>query len=342
MPWEILLESNGSRNPDTTDVNQLRTHLKRVEHGFTDLFIAINKSSIISRTDLKGNITYVNQNFLEVSGYSEQELIGQPHNIINSGFHPKVFWKNVWAQIGKGKIWRGEVCNKGKGGKIYWVDTFIYPCYNEQGKLVSYFSIRNDITSRKNHEQALHRSQNLLRSIFDSTNDIYLLVSPELNLLAFNNEAQKTFGATDTEAAVRLLLRMQDGFSQRFENALRGVPVELEREVTMLDGTKQWFKVKYLPAFDREGDIVGVSINLSNIHLRKLQELELIRQNEALTKIGWLQSHEIRRPVTSILGLIQLLEMEPVVTQDSQLLAHLKKMTQELDEKTRQIVKLTI
>jgi PAS domain S-box-containing protein len=80
------------------------------------------------------------------------ELVGSDHRIINSGYHPKGFWKNAWEAMKKGKVWRNEVLNKGKKGNLYWVDTFIYPFQDEEGTIVGYFSIRNDITERKNIE----------------------------------------------------------------------------------------------------------------------------------------------------------------------------------------------
>lgn len=116
---------------------------------------AINASSLVSATDRKGTITYVNDRFAQVSGYTKEELLGQNHRIINSGLHHHEFWQEMWKTIGSGKIWRKEIRNKKKDGTHYWVDTFIIPYLDEKGKVQEYLSIRNLITLRKRNEEAL-------------------------------------------------------------------------------------------------------------------------------------------------------------------------------------------
>lgn len=104
---------------------------------------SLDKTAIISATDKLGNITYANPLFLDFSGFEYHELIGKNHRIIKSDFHPPSFFKEMWATIVKGQIWRGEVCNKNKSGEIYWVDSRIIPY------LDGYISIRFDITKAK-------------------------------------------------------------------------------------------------------------------------------------------------------------------------------------------------
>ncbi|MEZ4776764.1 MAG: PAS domain-containing protein [Bacteroidia bacterium] len=84
-----------------------------------DLNLALNESNIVVKTDPRGVITYVNKQFCEVSGYSEEELIGKPHRIVNSGYHSKEFFKQFWQTIKKGEIWKGEIRNRKKNGDIY-------------------------------------------------------------------------------------------------------------------------------------------------------------------------------------------------------------------------------
>ena len=116
---------------------------------------AINSSAIVSFTDHKGKILYVNNKFCEISSYKKEELLGQNHRLLNSGFHSKDFFVDLWRTISSGKIWNGEICNKKKNGELYWVDSYIVPFPGPSGKIEQYVSIRFDITSRKNAEKQL-------------------------------------------------------------------------------------------------------------------------------------------------------------------------------------------
>lgn len=115
---------------------------------------AIENSSLVSITDTKGIITSANKDFCDVSQYSEKELIGKSHSIINSGYHPKSFWAGMWKKILVGKPWRGEVKNKAKDGTFYWVDTVINPITDIEGKIVNFLSICHLITEKKELELA--------------------------------------------------------------------------------------------------------------------------------------------------------------------------------------------
>ena len=110
---------------------------------------AVDTAGIVAVTDLRGTIIEANKNFCRVSGYTRDELIGQNHRIVKSGHHPKNFFKEMYATIGRGKVWRGEVCNRAKDGSLYWVDTTIVPMLNEHDKVGSYFALRIEISGRK-------------------------------------------------------------------------------------------------------------------------------------------------------------------------------------------------
>lgn len=143
---------------------------------------AIEAFSIIAITDVRGNITYANDNFCELSQFSPKELLGQNHRIINSGYHPKSFFKEMWKTIANGKSWRGEIKNQAKDGSFYWVDTVIVPMLDQAGKPYEYFSIRIDITERKKQESRLIRYNQLLNQQNEKLKDIKFINSHKLRL----------------------------------------------------------------------------------------------------------------------------------------------------------------
>jgi len=124
---------------------------------------AMDQAAILAVTDPKGVITYVNDKFCKLSGYSEAELIGKTHRVINSGYHPPEFFRDMWATIRSGKVWRGEVKNRAKAGHFYWVSTTIVPALDQEGRVQKYLAIRFDISDRKFAEEALQQSEAQLR-----------------------------------------------------------------------------------------------------------------------------------------------------------------------------------
>ncbi|WP_024356329.1 putative bifunctional diguanylate cyclase/phosphodiesterase [Leucobacter chironomi] len=136
---------------------ELREQFSASDSEFNEIISALNSFSIVAVTDRRGIIMHANDRFCEISKYSREELIGQTHSIINSGYHPREFFKEMWRVIGRGDVWKNEICNRAKDGSEYWVDTTIIPLLDGDGRPQRYISIRTEETQRHLAEEQAHK-----------------------------------------------------------------------------------------------------------------------------------------------------------------------------------------
>jgi PAS domain S-box-containing protein len=115
----------------------------------------VDKTTLVSKTDLKGKINYVNDKFVEISGYKRDELLGKPHNLVRNPATPKEVFREMWDTIKSGEIWKGIITNKRKDGSIYTVDAKIFPIFNEKNEIIEYIALRYDITELESYRKIL-------------------------------------------------------------------------------------------------------------------------------------------------------------------------------------------
>ncbi|MEZ7172059.1 EAL domain-containing protein [Sporosarcina sp. OR05] len=175
-----------------------RTNKQEVEEMLADIAYALDQSVIVAITDRTGKITYVNDLFVKTSQYSAEELIGRTHAVVNSGYHPKSFFKEMWAAIGKGEIWHGEIRNRAKDGSFYWVDTKIVPFMNELGIPNRYISLRYDITERKLMEQQIRKDAEVYQLITENAIDFISVIDTSGEFQYISPTYEQLRGCNDT------------------------------------------------------------------------------------------------------------------------------------------------
>lgn len=257
-----------------------------------DYKYALDKSSIVAITNQKGIITYVNENFCKISKYDADELIGQDHRIINSGYHTKEFIRSIWTTIANGNIWQGEIKNKAKDGSYYWVNTTIVPFLDEQGKPYQYVAIRKDITLRKENEKKLKES---LKEISDYKHALdessIVAITNQKGVITYVNDNFCKISKYNSEELVGQDHRIINS-GHHSKEFIRNLWVTIangkiwrgELKNKAKDGSYYWVDTTIVPFLNDEGKPYQYIAIRNDISSRKKTEEELVGLNITLDK----------------------------------------------------------
>ena len=252
---------------------------------------AIDQHCIVTITNHAGVIEYVNDKFTEISGYSSAELLGNTHKILNSGYHGKSFFVDMYKVITAGEIWHGEIRNKAKDGSFYWVNTTIVPFLNDQSLVTRYIAIRTDVTENKSNQHALTQSKEQHESLIKNMPGITYrcLYDTDWTMLFMSEQCVAITGykveqlLNNNELAFAELIAPDDRkhVEDIILNAIKaGLPWTVEYKIETRLKELRWLSEKGNAVYDHEGNILYLEGFIVDITQRKESQKEMAKLSQ--------------------------------------------------------------
>jgi PAS domain S-box-containing protein len=290
------------------------------KHEITKLYNIIEQSTnSIIITDRDGNIEYVNAKVEKLTGFNHQDLLGMKPSVFKSGkTHPNEY-KKLWATISSGNTWKGTFCNKKKNGEIFWEFAIISPITNFEGEIINYLAVKEDITQQKNTEEILHSNQKKLNLTLEAAHVGTWTINIPEEYIYWDDQVVKLCGYEVEEMKngrlgyLRKIIHPEDvqRVTDLYKQSMKGYDtLDIEfKVITKLGLTKNVF-AKGQVIRDDEGKPVrmdGISMDITN---QKAIEENLKLRNEELNQFVYKVSHDLRAPLASIRGIIELEKLQ--------------------------------
>ena len=265
------------------------TERKRAEARLQKLSHAVEQSPAATAiTDTHGRFEYVNPKFVDVTGYTQEELVGKTPALIKSSFTLPEVYEDLWRTILSGTEWRGEIQNRRKNGELYWEYEIISPLKNKHGEIINFIVVKEDITERKAAENDLRESDSRFRQMAENIRDVFFLrdadgkrflyVSPAYEeIWGRSRESLYANSESWTEAIHPDDRASAYGKSQ--EGAAAGEKYEYGYRVVRPDGSIRWIESRGFPVRDDAGKIVRIAGVVTDVTERN-QAMRLLRESE--------------------------------------------------------------
>lgn len=271
---------------DITGSREQALEQEQLQRELDTRMAQINVACIVSESDLKGNILYVNDKLCEVSQYTREECIGQPHSMFRHPDMPKETFKELWATIGKGNIFRGVIKNRKKDGSPYWVDALIAPVLGPNGKPIKYIGVRYDITETVSKQQELEGQMIAINS-----SNAYIEFDPSGNIIKANDLflSVMKYRADEIENKHHRIFceasySNSTEYTQFWANLRAGHSQVGEFKRLTKEGKEIWMQASYTPVKDDKGNVIRVIKLATDITEQKVRNADFMGQIEAISK----------------------------------------------------------